>query len=120
MPHGKRSAKQGYDAVPINPNATSIDGLPCYPNLLRLPQPVGAVLCVTPPAVTRQVVDDAIASGVHRLWLQQGAVSADALERCRECGIEPVAGECILMFAHPSGFHKFHGWVWKILGKAPE
>jgi hypothetical protein len=28
-----------------------------------------------------------------------------------------VAGDCILMFARPTGVHKAHKWVWGLLGK---
>jgi hypothetical protein len=30
-----------------------------------------------------------------------------------------VHGECILMFAQPSSFHRLHRWVWGLLGKLP-
>jgi uncharacterized protein len=111
---------KGYDAAPVNPQATAIDGQPCYRSLRDLPEPVGAALVVTPPAASGQVVQDAVAAGIRHIWLQQGAVSPDALQICREQGIEPVAGECILMFADPGGLHKFHRWVWNVLGKLPQ
>jgi hypothetical protein len=34
--------------------------------------------------------------------------------------IEPVAGECILMFTDPGGMHRFHRWIWNVLGKLPQ
>jgi predicted CoA-binding protein len=111
---------KGYDAEPVNPQASTIDGRPCYRSLRDLPEPVGAALVVTPPASTAQVVEDAISAGIRNIWLQQGAVSQDAVRQCAEHGIEPVAGECILMFADPGGMHKFHRWVWNILGKLPQ
>jgi len=32
--------ERGYDAVPVNPNATEIDGEPCYARLRRFKPPV--------------------------------------------------------------------------------
>ena len=72
------------------------------------------------PAQTQQVVRDAAAAGIRRVWLQQGAESAAAIRFCEENGISTVHGECILMFAEPAAFyHRAHRWVWKLLGKLP-
>jgi hypothetical protein len=30
-----------------------------------------------------------------------------------------VHGECILMYAQPAGIHRFHHFIWKLLGKLP-
>jgi predicted CoA-binding protein len=45
------------------------------------------------------------------VWLQQGAESPDVIAASRELGLDVVAGECILMFAKPAGFHRAHRWV---------
>jgi len=72
------------------------------------------------PAQAEQVVRDAAAAGIRRVWLQQGAESATAIRFCEEHGISAVHGECILMFAEPAAFsHRAHRWVWKLLGKLP-
>jgi len=52
--------------------------------------------------------------------LQQGAQSDSAIQFCKDNGMNIVHNECIMMFAEPVGsFHKFHRWVWKIIGKLP-
>jgi predicted CoA-binding protein len=113
--------KKGYRVYPINPNAQSIEGEPCYSNLASLPEKVGGVILVLPPAKSAQVVREAKAAGIERVWLQQGAESREALEFCQQNGISVVAGECILMFARPIGFfHKPHRWVWGLMGKLPQ
>jgi predicted CoA-binding protein len=33
--------------------------------------------------------------------------------------IDAVHGECIMMFAKPTGIHRFHRWLWGVLGKLP-
>ena len=111
----------GYTLYPIHPQAETIEGERCFPNLGALPEPVDGVLVVVPPAQTEQVVRDAAAAGIRRVWMQQGAESPAAIQFCKENGINAVHGECILMFAEPAAwFHRAHRWVWKLLGKLPK
>ena len=112
---------KGYRLFAVNPNAGSIEGEPCYPSLAALPEPVGGALLVVPPEQTEQAVRDAASAGIPRVWMQQGAESEAAIRFCRENGISAVHGECILMFAEPTGFgHKLHRWAWGLLGKLPK
>jgi predicted CoA-binding protein len=116
----KELKAKGYRSFPIHPNAERIEGDRCYPSLGALPEPVGGVLVVVPPAQTEQVVRDAAAAGIRRVWMQQGAESEAAIRFCAENGISAVHGECILMFAEPAAFyHRMHRWVWGLLGKLP-
>jgi len=110
---------KGYRVYPIHPSADTIDGHPCYHRFADLPEHVDAVLIVVPPEEAAIVVKDAAAAGVHHVWLQQGAESPQVLAACRDAGVNAVAGECILMFARPAGFHKVHRWAWKLAGKLP-
>ncbi len=117
----KELKKQGYQLFPVNPNAETIEGGPCYPSLSALPEPVDGVLVVVPPGETEKVVREAAAAGIKRVWMQQGAESPEAIRFCRENGIEVVHGECILMFTEPSAFfHRAHHWVWGVFGKLPQ
>ena len=112
---------KGYQLYPVHPEAEALEGDKYYPSLSALQEPVGGVLIIVPPAETEQVVRDAAAAGIPRIWMQQGAESEGAIRFCDEHGISVVAGECILMFAEPLRFyHKPHRWVWKLLGKLPK
>ena len=111
---------KGYRVLPIHPQAQLIDGEPCHPSLQSLPEPVDGVLIVVPPAQTEEVVRDAAAAGIRRVWMQQGAESPAAIRFCEEQGMSVVHGECILMFANPvDSIHRIHRWLWKALGKLP-
>lgn len=112
--------KKGYRVIPVHPVADEIDGERCYANLRELPEQVGGVLVVVPPSETERVVRDASDAGIGRVWMQQGAQSDTAIEYCNDRGISVVHGECILMFAEPTGGHKLHRWIWKVLGKLPK
>ena len=111
---------KGYKILPVHPQAETIEGERCYASLGSLPEPVDGVLIVVSPAQTEQVVRDAAAAGIRRVWMQQGAESPAAIQFCQENGIPEVHGECILMFTEPAAWwHRAHRWVWKLLGKLP-
>lgn len=116
-----RELKQkGRTLYAVNPNASEIHGEPCYASLAKLPAKVGGVLVFTPPAHTAQVVRDAIAAGITRLWVQQGAESDEAVRLCREHGLAAVTRQCILMYVEPVGsIHAIHRWVKKLFGGMP-
>lgn len=117
----KELRQRGYRVYPVHPVAEAIEGDRSYPNLRQLPEAVGGVLIVVPPQQTEQVVREAAAAGIKRVWMQQGAESPAAIQFCRENGISEVHGECILMFAAPvKSFHNVHRWVWRVLGKLPK
>ena len=115
----KELRNKGYKVITVHPEAESIDGVQCYPSLKDLPEPVGGVLVVVPPKETEKVVREAHEAGITRVWMQQGAASDEAVRFCTDNNMTIVHGRCILMFAQPAGFHKFHHWLWKILGKLP-
>ena len=116
--------KQGYDAVPVNPNAKDIGGVPCYESVQDVEPPVDAVLVMVPPNVADTVVKDCAKAGVKRVWFYratgQGAVSPAALDFCEKNGMSVVPGQCPYMFLKGAAwFHRLHGAIWKILGKYP-
>jgi predicted CoA-binding protein len=112
---------KGYRLFPVHPEAEQVEGERSYPSLKALPEPVGGVLVVVPPQQTEKVVRDAAEAGIRRIWIQQGAESDAAIRFCQQQGLSVVSGHCILMFAEPvDSFHRFHRWIWRVLGKAPK
>jgi predicted CoA-binding protein len=115
---------RGYDAIPVNPAVTEIDGVPCYGHVQDIQPPVENVLLMTPPAVTAEVTRECAIAGVRRVWMyragKKGAVSEEALALCQASGIAVVPGECPFMFLpHGAWYHRFHGWVRRISGSYP-
>ena len=111
---------KGYRILPVNPNAASIGGETCYPSLAALPEKVGGVLIVTPASQSEQVVRDAAAQGIGRVWLQPGTQSDAALAACGRHGLSTVSGKCIMMFAEPvTSVHGVHRWFAKVFGQLP-
>ena len=116
----KELKSKGYKLYPIHPQAETIEGEHCFKTFSALPEPVDGVLIVVPPPQTEQVVRDAAAAGIKRVWMQQGAESSEAINFCQTHGMSVVHGECILMFTEHAAFmHRAHRWVWGLLGKLP-
>ncbi len=117
----KELKTKGYGIYPVHRQATTIDGQPCWPSLLGLPESVGGVIVVVPPRETEAVVRDAAKAGIARVWMLQGSESAQAIAYCEQNGIQVVHGECILMFAEPAAFlHRAHRWFRGVCGSLPK
>jgi predicted CoA-binding protein len=105
----------GRDVVPVNPNATEVEGAPCFPDLAAIPGPVDGVVVATHPAVAADLVRQAAARGISRVWFHRsfgdGSVSRSALAACVAAGIEPVVGGCPLMFVEPDVPHRCMRWL---------
>lgn len=110
---------KGVRVYPLHPVAPMIDGVQCYAHFKDLPEPVGGVIISVPPADAVTAVRDAAEAGIKRVWLQQGAESPYVANLCLELGVDAVLGECILMFAHPTGIHRAHRVLEGALGLLP-
>jgi predicted CoA-binding protein len=84
--------------IPVNPREKEIEGVPCVAGIPELPSEVKSISVITPPAVTEQVVEMAIAKGIENIWMQPGAESPVAVDSCRKNNINVIAdGSCILV-----------------------
>jgi uncharacterized protein len=93
--------QQGKKVIPVNPREKEIEGIPCVASVGDLPPEVKSISVITPPSVTDQVVDLAIVKGIDNIWMQPGAESPAAVEKCRRNNINVIAdGSCILVKLH--------------------
>lgn len=90
--------KTGRETYPLNPVTREIEGHAAYSKIADLPVVPESLSIVTPPEVTRKVVQDAIAAGVKQIWMQPGAEDAEASRMARDAGIQVVDdGSCVLV-----------------------
>lgn len=116
----KELKNKGYNVYGVNPNMDIIENDKCYKDLHELNGKIEAVVNVVQPKQTLEVVKEASSIGVKNFWMQQGSESDEAINYCKENGINEIHKECILMFTEPvDSIHKVHKWFWKILGKLP-
>lgn len=117
----KELMNKGYTVYPVHPEAESVNEVTCYRSLQDLPAEVGGVVLVVKPDQTMQVVKDAHAAGISRVWFQQGSENGEALAFCEQNGIDAVSRECLLMFAEPvESIHKLHRGLKGLFGRLPK
>jgi predicted CoA-binding protein len=87
--------RHGWNVIPVNPYATEIWSVRCYPTLADIPAPVDLVNVFRPSADTPEVARQAVAIGAKALWLQEGIFSAEARRIAEEAGLDYVEDYCI-------------------------
>ena len=104
----KTLTKKGYQVLPVNPNTEQIDGVRCYKNIFELPTDVDRIILLTPKGQTNSLINQAIEKGIKKIWVQQGSNTPETSDFLKSNAIEIIMNECILMYAQPTGMHKFH------------
>ncbi|KAI1321613.1 hypothetical protein EDD11_003093 [Mortierella claussenii] len=90
----------GYTAVPVNPKEATIESLPCVNSLSLLPDKPSEyhVSIITPPKVTKSVLEEAHKNGIKRVWLQPDVESPEALDYAQQVGLQIISGgPCVLV-----------------------
>jgi uncharacterized protein len=114
----------GYDVVPVNPNATQVEGVACHPDIASIPGGADGVVVATHPNVSAEVARQAIRQGIRRIWFHrsfgQGSVSSEAVDECTRQGVTSIVGGCPLMYCPPVdlGHRCMRAWLaWR--GRVP-
>jgi uncharacterized protein len=108
---------KGYEVYPVNPHADTIEGNTCYHHLKDLPADVEYLLITTNKEDTETVVKEAIEKGFKNIWIQDGCETEEAIKLAKDHSVNLISNCCILMYAAPKGFHKFHQVITKWIGK---
>lgn len=114
----------GRAVFPVNPNAGTVEGERCWPDVGAIPGGVEGAVVVTTPQVALAVVERCAAAGVRHVWLHRsfgaGSVSPAVTERCRELGLRAIPGMCPMMFCAPvDPAHRCMRFVIRMTGKQP-
>ena len=62
----------GRTVYPLNPTAPEVEGHPAFASIAELPAVPESLSIVTPPHVTRQVIQQAIVASVKNIWSTRG------------------------------------------------
>ena len=108
---------QGYHIYPVNSFADEIAGMTCFKSIDVLPLGVKNLFILTNKRDTEAIVKDAIQKGIKNIWIQNGCETPEAINTAKENNVNLVSGACILMYANPQGFHKFHQTIFRWTGK---
>jgi uncharacterized protein len=122
----RKLRSEGYDVFSINPNAKTVEGDACYPDLKSIPERVDGVVIVTRPEVTREIVQQCADAGVSRVWMHRSmaslgsSVSDEAVTFCQTHGITAIPGGCPLMYCNHADFgHQCMRFVLNLTGGLP-
>ena len=120
-----RLRERGYDVVAINPNAETVEGDRCYPDLASVPGPVEAVVIGTRPETAEATMRECVELGINHVWMHRGpgkgSVSEKAAAYGREHGVTVIPGGCPCMFGPTAdGGHKAMRWMLGLGGNVPK
>ena len=107
--------KQGYIVYPVSKHLTEFEGENCYPDVASLPSEVTAIVINTKPEQTEIIMKQAQEKNISNIWLQQGSSNARIVADASISESNVIAGQCIMMFAHPTHvMHRAHIFVNKL------
>jgi len=115
----KELKKKSYNIVPVNPYLDTYEVEKCYRSIRESPPDIEAIIIVTKPEITHSVVKEAVEKGIKHIFLQRGAQNDEAVDYAEENSVNIIQKQCIIMFANPSGVHKFHRSILKLFGQYP-
>ncbi len=86
----------GFDVLPVNPNLSSVAHVPCYPDLKSLPVTPDLVVIFRKASDIPDVVREAVATAVPRVWIQEGIVSEEGYRMAEIAGMAVIMDKCIM------------------------
>jgi predicted CoA-binding protein len=124
----RKFKEAGYTVSAVNPRMSAFEGAPCYPDLASIPEKQDAVFILTNPTTTEQIVQQCVDLGIKYVWMHclmgtkpglatgTTSVSQDAVQVCRENGIQVIPGSCPNQYLKPDFGHTMMRVVFRALG----
>lgn len=116
--------KKGYKPVPVNQNASEIEGEKCYTSVSAINGKTENVIISVPGKKTDSILKDCVKAGVKRVWMHQGggsgAYSKVGHQFCKDNNIKVIYGFCPMMFYAKGGMHSIHFFFKKLFKKFPK
>ena len=116
----KELTQKGLKIFPIHREMDVFENQRCYKNLSELPEKPNAAIICTKPEKTAEILEELKNYGIQNIWLQRGSADEDIMQKANNDLKVMVCDKCILMFANPSGIHKFHSNILKFFGRYPK
>ncbi|MFI5188357.1 MAG: CoA-binding protein [Chitinophagales bacterium] len=117
----------GYKIFAVNPNAASVEGDVCYPDLKTVPVKPDGVIIITKPEITNHVVKECAELGIARVWMHKGidtkagSVSEEAVNFCHMHNIITIPGGCPMMYCRNADIaHKLFRWIQSVSKNLPK
>ncbi len=108
--------EMGFDGAlyPVNPKASELAGLTCYPSLADVPGDVDYVISSIPAPLVPQLVEDAAAKKTKVIHFftagfsetgddERADLESKTVARCRELGIRVIGPNCMGLYVPAAG-----------------
>jgi predicted CoA-binding protein len=82
--------RQGWTVYPVNPNESSVEGLPTFASVEAIPGSVDRAALYVPPAVGVTVLEAVARKGIPELFVNPGAESDELLASAERLGLDAV------------------------------
>ncbi len=93
-----RDLKQkGFTVYPVNPQRTSVDGDPAFPNVRDIPGKPTIMNFVVPPQTTLKVLQQCLDLDLMNVWVQPGAESPEVITFLLQNSFNYIANACIMV-----------------------
>lgn len=86
---------RGFRVFPVRPLVATVLGEKAYARLTEVPAPIDLVNIFRAAHELDPIIDDCLALGLPRIWIQEGIINERAAERALAGGIEVVMDRCI-------------------------
>ncbi|MGB4204296.1 MAG: CoA-binding protein [Bacteroidales bacterium] len=109
----RKLLKYGYQVFPVNKNTDEIEGHKCYRSIDDLPQNIDALVLVTPPEQSLELIRQANGLGIKNFWLQEGAENQEIIDFGKANDLNIITGYCIMVqlkrMKEPDRNHQLNG-----------
>ncbi|MCH8873248.1 CoA-binding protein [candidate division KSB1 bacterium] len=93
-----RDLKQkGFTVYPVNPQRTSVDGDPAFPNVGDIPGKPTMTNFVVPPSTTLKILQQCLDLALMNVWIQPGAESPEVIAFLQQNSFNYIANACIMV-----------------------
>jgi hypothetical protein len=93
---------RGWRVFPVNPNEASVEGLPAYPSVDAIPEPVEIVSLYVPATVSLKLLPAIAERRPKELWINPGAESPELVAEAQRLGLQTVQACTILELGRDS------------------
>ena len=94
---------QGYTVIPINPNASTVEGEPAFASVLDYPGTIDEATVYVPPQIGLKVMDELARKGIKKVWLNPGADDRAVSARAKALGLDAISRCSILAIGESPG-----------------
>ena len=87
----------GFCVFPVNPKAGIILNKKVYKNLDEIDRDIDVVVFITPPKITKQILQSFPKLGINKAWFQPGSQDDEVIQICDNLNIDTVTDNCIMV-----------------------